>query len=503
LGECGEPLEAARSHGKAAEWIGVRDPGAAVRHWRRVRELLVDLPETEEILRLHGLACKRILGIGWRIFIPAEEAGRVFAEGRSIADKLGDRVALAGLLDTHTTYRTFFGGDFEELFARATEALRLAEESATSGCRSASTRASLGRDSASGRPRRIAVTELGIALAHGDTELGREVAGYSPLLSLLTFRAFFLFFSGRLAEGAAELERAIARSRAIGDEDSLQFPLGQTSALAYFSGDARSAVPRVLESLEITARIGHRWAWRWRTAASVTCTSSRRNGSERSTRSRRSGGCEATSTIRMGRAGCFRAWPRPTWARRSQEALGLAEEAVGLASEHRWPYPETVASLTLCASFAACMVARLRADRRSRGSRREHHRRDRHGGASALVEVERAELAGLLDDPEGAGRSSRRRGTSFSAWGDGPCRASRYGALPLSDAADRQGDFPPGSLSPPPSRACRKRWRFTPCCNRGELETPGPIRDVDAFVERFTRLVGEPRSTKGTARFAM
>ena len=32
---------------------------------------------------------------------------------------------------------------------------------------------------------------------------------------------------------------------------------------------------------------------------------------------------------------------------RAQDALELAEEAVGLAAEHRWPYPETVASLTL------------------------------------------------------------------------------------------------------------------------------------------------------------
>src|SRR5262249_3972260 len=99
----GEPLEAARSHGRAAEWIGVRDAGAAIRHWRRVRELLKGLAETEETLRLRMLACQRVLSIGWRIFIPPGEADGALAEGRAIAERLGDRVALAGLLDLHTT----------------------------------------------------------------------------------------------------------------------------------------------------------------------------------------------------------------------------------------------------------------------------------------------------------------------------------------------------------------------------------------------------------------
>ncbi len=400
----GEPLEAARSHGNAAEWIGVRDPSAAVRHWRRVRELLVGLPETEETLRLHGLACKRILGIGWRIFIPAEEADRVFAEGRAIAGKLGDRVALAGLLDTHTTYRTFFGGDFEELFARATEALRLAEEIGDVGLQ-VGLHARLAwveilrADARAG----IAVTERGIALAHGDPELGREVAGYSPLLSLLTFRAFFLFFSGRLAEGAAELESAIARSRAIGDEDSLQFPLGQTSALAYFSGDARSAVPRVLESLEITARIGHRWglamahsclghvylvAQEWKRALDALEEEQRLRGDIYDPYGK--------SWLLQGLAAAHLGLGR------AQEALRLAEEAVGLANEHRWPYPEGVASLTLSRVLRS-LHGRAAAGRIADLAARVESIIAVTGMVALrpLVEVERGELAGLLEDPQG------------------------------------------------------------------------------------------------------
>jgi hypothetical protein len=210
-----------------------------------------------------------------------------------------------------------------------------------------------------------------------------------------------LLFSGRLSEAADQLEQAIARSRAIGDEDTLQFPLGQTSALAYFSGDARSAVPRVLESLDITARIGHRWglamahsclghvylvAQEWKRALDALEEERRLRGAIHDPYSE-SWLLQGMAAAHLG-LGC------------AEDALGLAEEAVGLAREHRWPYPETVASLTL-SRILRSVHGRAAAARISDLARRVESIIAETGMVAfrPRLQVERGELAGLLGDP--------------------------------------------------------------------------------------------------------
>jgi tetratricopeptide (TPR) repeat protein len=401
----GEPLEAALSHRAAAEWTGVRDIGAAIRHWRRIRELLADLPQTEATLRLRLLACQGILGMGWRLFLSADEADRLLAEGTEIAERLGDRASLLRVRDLHATHQSLFGHfDRDQFFERTAEALTIAEQMGDVGLRvSLLQRLAwvhiLRADTGSG----LDVTERGIGLAAGDTDLGRETGGYSPLVFLLAFRAFFLLFAGRLAEATAELERAIALARRIGDEDSLQFPLGQTSIHAFFSGDARFALPRVLETVDITTRIGNRWGL----VMAYSCLGHTYLVAEDWERA-----LEAFEKESALRGDIEQPYGR-TWilhgiaeARlglgETREALRLAEDAVRIAREHVWPYPESVGLLTLS-----------RALRREEGRRAERRLEETLSRLDELVartgmvalrpfaEVERAELAGIAGNPAG------------------------------------------------------------------------------------------------------
>jgi hypothetical protein len=86
----------------------------------------------------------------------------------------------------------------------------------------------------------------------------------------------------------------------------------------------------------------------------------------------------------------------------AQAALGLAEEAVALAREHRWPYPETVASLTL-SRILRSVHGRTAAERIADLARRVESIIAETGMVAfrPFVEVEGAELAGVLGDSRG------------------------------------------------------------------------------------------------------
>src|SRR5262249_16282040 len=90
--ECaGEKWTAAEWHGRAADWIGVRGLREKDRHWRHVRTLLAEVPESPAVLTLGVLARRSIIynaaGFGGA---EAEEASRLFAEGMALASRLDD-----------------------------------------------------------------------------------------------------------------------------------------------------------------------------------------------------------------------------------------------------------------------------------------------------------------------------------------------------------------------------------------------------------------------------
>lgn len=69
----GLPLAAARSMGRAAVWISGTDTAQALRHWQKVRELLLDQPEAPEVGVLRSRASTQVALLGWREGTPVEQ----------------------------------------------------------------------------------------------------------------------------------------------------------------------------------------------------------------------------------------------------------------------------------------------------------------------------------------------------------------------------------------------------------------------------------------------
>ncbi len=120
----GDALQAARWHRRSAEWVN--DLAAAKNHWLALRRLVGDTPATGEPLELALAARLGILEASWRTS-RAAEAEAVFAEGAALADRAGDRAALARLHGSYAICRAILGDERgREKYGR--EGLRMADE---------------------------------------------------------------------------------------------------------------------------------------------------------------------------------------------------------------------------------------------------------------------------------------------------------------------------------------------------------------------------------------
>ena len=75
---------------RAAVWIGTNDPSQALRSWKKVRELLSDLPSSQPIDYLKMMASGQIVNFAWREGIPAQDALIYFEEAKRLALALSD-----------------------------------------------------------------------------------------------------------------------------------------------------------------------------------------------------------------------------------------------------------------------------------------------------------------------------------------------------------------------------------------------------------------------------
>ncbi len=119
----GEALEAARWHRRAAEWIGLAEPGEALRHWRRVRQLArkVDSPIAAEVV---ALACHQTLNLGWRLGLSDEEMRAAVAQCRANAGRI-DPAQIVRVLCAYAVCQNSRGAVRDNV-KPLTEALRLA-----------------------------------------------------------------------------------------------------------------------------------------------------------------------------------------------------------------------------------------------------------------------------------------------------------------------------------------------------------------------------------------
>jgi class 3 adenylate cyclase len=263
--QSGDLAQAVRWHRRTAEWAGTRDPIEGLRHWRKVRELgrsLVDEQAKDSRLR----ACSVIMASGtWRLGMSEDDARGCLDEGRSLAQELGRPSAMAVPL-------AGFAGHPGQL-GRAAAALHVAEE--------ARGMLSDGMDLAetitvewvyaywlvvAGRlPQALEALAHVIELSGGDPQVGRELAGFCPLIWAETVLAWTLAQAGDFDGCWQHVERAIRMAREYGAQENLGWALGGLSFCAYLArGTSRVPVTDVrrasLRGVEIAEAGGSRFS---------------------------------------------------------------------------------------------------------------------------------------------------------------------------------------------------------------------------------------------------
>jgi adenylate cyclase len=127
LEQAGENLKAAQQNMRAAVWIGTNDPSQALRSWKKVRELLSDLPSSQPIDYLKMMASGQIVNFAWREGISAQDALVYFEEAKQLALALGD--IRANVL-IHAAYGRMLanGGSADEYVEKIREAKAIADQ---------------------------------------------------------------------------------------------------------------------------------------------------------------------------------------------------------------------------------------------------------------------------------------------------------------------------------------------------------------------------------------
>jgi class 3 adenylate cyclase/tetratricopeptide (TPR) repeat protein len=127
LEQAGENLKAAQQNMRAAVWIGTNDPSQALRSWKKVRELLSDLPPSQPINYLKMMASGQIVNFAWRKGISAHDALVYFEEAKQLALALGDIRANALI---HAAYGRMLanGGSADEYVEKIREAKAIADQ---------------------------------------------------------------------------------------------------------------------------------------------------------------------------------------------------------------------------------------------------------------------------------------------------------------------------------------------------------------------------------------
>jgi class 3 adenylate cyclase/tetratricopeptide (TPR) repeat protein len=240
--EAGERLEAARWHRRAAGWVTGRDWKALDHHTRKTIELLDGLPQSEETRRWGATARSVLIGAAIRTRTAStEEARRLYEEARELLSDLGDETAqvmlLAGFGGLEGTL-----GDPEAHYRHASEAWRLAQRSGDDSVRMAVMPPVLWGCAGLGRLREgLERADRALQGLPDDDELGSRFNVFSSRLMTRSWRAHFLFWTGRLDEAEAETQELFARL-AVREDPEVSFTNHTLAAAIGMARGDRSAV---------------------------------------------------------------------------------------------------------------------------------------------------------------------------------------------------------------------------------------------------------------------
>ena len=90
--QAGQPVDAARYNARAADWVGHTNSAQAVKHWRKVRELLLPVVRSVETDRLRVTAGAKIALLGWRLGLSLQEVKPLIDDALAVANQVEDRL---------------------------------------------------------------------------------------------------------------------------------------------------------------------------------------------------------------------------------------------------------------------------------------------------------------------------------------------------------------------------------------------------------------------------
>jgi len=409
--EAGEAARAARWYRRAAEWAGMSNLTEGLNHWRRVRELAPSVENERERIDMSLQACDQILNLAWRTGGTEEEAAAVFEEGRALAERKGDRQALALFIGRYGLIRASVAGRADEYIRYGTEAARIAENFDDPGLRAAiRTWPAYAYFMTGSGNEGLEWSERALADVGTDNLLGKVFIGYSPRVSMHHVRASASMFLGQLDDSRIrfdEAERIAAEAGDLEVDGWIQFT---RMMLAHACGAGDSTTDRGRRTLEVAEKLDNEGSrsiayavlgYEYLLGQQLLAAREALLNSARISKSQ--------STVRhllpLGLAMLSEA--HHALGERA-EALATAREAINFASAGRLHYYEAWAQLALTAALLATDGAIPRADIESALARAEHLVKSIAARAlSPQILEKRGRLAAALGDATTSGRLLR------------------------------------------------------------------------------------------------
>ena len=400
--EAGESAHAAGWYGRAAAWAGQSNLRQALEHWRRVRELAPAIETTEERDALAVSACVEILTVGWRMGGSDEEMESVFAEGRALAERTGDRRTLASLLGIYGLARLSLGGSGTDYLRCAEEAAQIAEQFDDPVLRAASFIWKAWANYHMGYGRAVLTCAARVLNEVGsDNRMGAEIGGQRLRFRALLNRAMGFLFLGQLDDSEREFDEVIRVAEVVSDLDLLSWAFAFRANLGMARGDDRTVLELARRALEIAEARNDEGSRLF-----ALCAMARGYLLKRMFTEARDAMQECNAIINAGHFGRYLLAGNLSVLSDAHRALGEIQAAVSTAREgvqrgeaDEFPYWEAVAQIALAAALTARGEPLAHAEIESALARAEHlvEVTEGHSLTPQILEA-RGRLAAKLDD---------------------------------------------------------------------------------------------------------
>lgn len=256
LEQSGQALEAAQANMRAAIWVGANDSSQALKTWKKMRELLLQLPSERKIDYLRMMASGQIVNFGWREGISPEDGRRYFEEARDLAIASGDMHACALI---HAGYGRILAasGSADEYVEKIREAKALIGDSSNASLQVTLAAVLCHALRLSGRMI-DALTVNTEALDHVDEveKFDRQMLGFDIESWLIAMRGQTLVMLGRGGEARTHLDRVIEMGASRVDITHHVIPSLAYVDLAWAIGDVTLAERHAERAFSMAVKSG-------------------------------------------------------------------------------------------------------------------------------------------------------------------------------------------------------------------------------------------------------